>query len=534
MKNPEEEACSICGKPATIHCVDCKKSLCQPCQTNHNAFMKDHMFITISELRSGQFSDEGRFCQLHGEQVRYFCETEQKQACPDCVSLHTCAIEHKRVTLKEAAKKQVTSFQTLIKKCDKSKGKIQEAIDDATKVLNDLNLSRKQAIAELEQEFTMQKEKVNKMNKGMEEAIEEKLKTLRLQKHQIAQACTQAQELSDSKSEYQITCKYSSLAGTLKSLSQVTPQGIAKETVDFQIDVPKFELTTKSVSKTKPDALGTWEFRRQFHPQRLNSLRGIAINRDGDIAIGSWERGVKLYTKNLKEKGTIDTTFTKKGWNSDTSLGVVDIAVTPDNRYVIAPVNEQFLQFHDEKGKHLFTKYIKDVDNERSNLNAVATDARGRILVGQVQNTLSVHYADGSPISKFVTKRRPYRLDVTQNNEIVCSFYEDQNPPGKNTYLQMFDFSGMNSRVIQPPPEVTVWSPSYILCSEGEIFVSNNQKGYPSGVYRYACDGTYLDCVTKNVGNPAGLAMSNDGRELFVVDGQKNVMMIFNRVYKPT
>ena len=329
MQKPEEEACSICGKPATTHCIDCKKSLCQPCQTNHNAFMKDHMFITIKELQSGQFSDEGRFCQLHGEQVRYFCETEQKQVCPDCVSLHTCAIEHKRITLKEAAKKQVSSFQDLIKKCDESQGRIQEAMDDATKVLNDLNLSRKQAISKLEgfvkmvdQEITMQKEKVKKMDKKTEEEIEEKLNALRLQKDQIAHACSEAQKLSKCKSEYQITCKYSTLAGKLSSLSQVIPQKVVRKKADFKLDVPEFELTTKSVPKTKPDALGKWEFRRQFHPQRLNKLRCVAVNHDGDIAIGSWERGVKLYTKDLKEKGTVDTTFTKKGWDSNTSLGV--------------------------------------------------------------------------------------------------------------------------------------------------------------------------------------------------------------------
>ena len=204
-------------------------------------------------------------------------------------------------------------------------------------------------------------------------------------------------------------------------------------------------------------------------------------------------------------------------------MGVADIAVTPDNRYVIAPVNEQFLQFHDENGKHLFTRCIKDVNNEGSNLNTVATDARGRIFVGQVQKTISVHYADGSPISKFATKLMPYRLDVTPNNEIVCSFYQ-------NADLQMFDFSGMNARVIHLPPKVTTWCPGYVLCSEGEIFVSNEKDG---SVHRYTCDGTYLDCVTRNVVVPRGMAMSNDGNQLFVLDGQKNVMMIFHRL-KPS
>ena len=86
--------------------------------------MKDRHIGTIQDLASGQISTESRFCKTHGDlQVRYYCETEEKQVCVDCVSLKICPVEHERVALKDAAQKQSFLIDELVKKCNKNKKK---------------------------------------------------------------------------------------------------------------------------------------------------------------------------------------------------------------------------------------------------------------------------------------------------------------------------------------------------------------------------------------------------------------------------
>ena len=130
-----------------MHCVDCEKSLGQSCQTSHDTFTAGHHIITIEDFASGQISTEGRVCQVHGEKVRYYCETEEKQVCLDCISLNTCSSEHKRLALKDAAKKHAALIEELRKECANNKKKFQSAVQESNSVLNDLtDLVKKQKV----------------------------------------------------------------------------------------------------------------------------------------------------------------------------------------------------------------------------------------------------------------------------------------------------------------------------------------------------------------------------------------------------
>ena len=99
------------------------------------------------------------------------------------------------------------------------------------------------------------------------------------------------------------------------------------------------------------------------------------------------------------------------------SPGAVDIALSPDNNFHSIPLNQQHI-------KELNTTFITDVNNDISNVTSLTVDSHGKIIVGQRANSVSIHNADGSLISKFATQARPYGIAVTSNGVIVSSLYQ--------------------------------------------------------------------------------------------------------------
>ena len=190
------------------------------------------------------------------------------------------------------------------------------------------------------------------------------------------------------------------------------------------------------------------------------------------------------------------------------------IALTKVNKYVVDG-NKEMLIFHSQGNKDSNVQ-LYDMEDKLCHANSVAVDSNGKLIAGLQGNTISIHNADGSLISKFATQFRPFRLATTSNGEIVSSFWDTK--VTHTTSVQLMDYSGKNVRVIQPPAEVKVWTPVFVCCRQGEIYVTNTDFGDlstdPTGVYRYTSEGDYLGCVTTEVCNPTGIAMSKDGMEL--------------------
>ena len=121
----------------------------------------------------------------------------------------------------------------------------------------------------------------------------------------------------------------------------------------------------------------------------------------------------------------------------------------------------------------------------------------------------------------------PYRLAVTFNEEIIISYYDCTLKRG--TSLVLMDSSGGNIRVIQPPAGIKVWDPYYVCCRAHDMFVVNGSAGDPAGVYRYTSMGRFLGCVTTGVKRPTGIALSQDGTELYIAEHIEKVIRIFTR-----
>ncbi|XP_072020832.1 uncharacterized protein [Amphiura filiformis] len=557
MKNMKKTICSICEKDALMHCVDCKNYLCKQCRKCHDSFTNGHKLVTVSALQSrqvtghvtdeglqhvtdegsqsghaadeglqsGHVTDEGRFCELHPEQVvRYYCETEEKQVCVDCISLKTCPCDHVHTPLKEAAEKQLSSIEDLMSKCiTGTRVKFQEALEEAEVVLANLIEQKKQTIELLDKigmdyiqmiksVIKKHKDEVCKLKHERVKEIHEKLKELQLNVDVMDMAFNQGSEVINSRSIHLITYRSSILTKTLSSFVDAVPPRVSKD-----LSFIKFEANPISAPFIGHLLHAEWKLKDRFHTKGLHKPTGVAINRDGHVVIGSWKMGSKVYTKQGEAK--LDLCNTN---------AAPDLVITPDDRYAIIPRHKGVIEFYNQKGTLLTTSsHMTCTNNKPSNINSIAVDKQGKIIVGLVSNTVSTHHADGSLICKFATKYMPFRLAITSQNKIVCSFYDSK--VKRCTSLQLMDYTGCYARAILPPANIRNWDPGCVCCGAEEIFVANEKLGDPAGIYRYTSDGNYLGCCTTQVTDPRGIEMSCDGTELFVAERRSNQVKVFHR-----
>ncbi|XP_072051918.1 E3 ubiquitin-protein ligase TRIM33-like [Amphiura filiformis] len=539
-----DTVCSNCnasdGNKAKVRCVDCKKYLCDTCYAYHKTFnaMEDHKVITMEDILAGKVNlkkeEENRYCKVHGKLCEYYCENEKRALCRDCVILNECPAQHSRVSLKKAAQTHSDELKHLIRQNAATLKKFHEAVKTTTNVRAELEIYSQIAIDSLErieQEYINLVKKMVKDSKGKVDQIkQERIKLLGKKQtnlestmKEIQKATADTTRVLESESEFEIISTHATLSSQLQKLSMSQPEAVHTSLgyLKFKAATPAIPTIGQLLIDATPNLGEEWELLGQFSTGDFNRLHGLDITCNtgtGDnVVVCSVEKGAKVFSREGQEKCTLYK-----------SPGALDVAVTPNHEYVTAPIGKAQIVIYDNAGKQVSTTPIINVNNKPSNSTSVTVDSSGKIIVGQVLNTISIHNADGSLISKFATESIPCRLAVTSNGEIASSFYDLVLKRG--TSVKLMDYSGSNVRVIQPPPEVKLWSPVFVCCSrQGEIFVSDGGSGDPIGVYRFTADGDYLGCVTTQVPSPSGIAISRDGMELFVANNGENFVKIFQR-----
>ena len=83
--------------------------------------------------------------------------------------------------------------------------------------------------------------------------------------------------------------------------------------------------------------------------------------------------------------------------------------------------------------------------------------------------------------------------------------------------VQIIDKTGQVLHALDPPPFVTRWRPTGVCCHDNIIFVANDNQSVPDefGVYCYSLTGDYFGCATREVINPTGVAVTEDGEKTF-------------------
>ena len=258
-----------------------------------------------------------------------------------------------------------------------------------------------------------------------------------------------------------------------------------------------------------------WKRSRQFETAPyVKGPRGIAVHPNGEIVLTSTKAPVTVFSQNGDFNHVIN----------GSSDGIVDIAVTPNNQYII-PGNKDNSEFYIYGSDFVLLKTIPtyDINNKPSEPRSVAVDSKGRIIVGlgwDDAKTVSIHQPDGTLISQFEKPSPPSKITCTPDDRLIISFQDKS--------LRIMDQSGRNARAIHPPPFIQSWDPRYVCCSkQRELFVGS--MGIPSGVYRYVFtfgEYKYSDCI-RGMGYPCGITLSADEKELLVAGFMSSTVTIF-------
>ena len=483
--------------------------------------MRKHMVVILNQANQASALLENHpdaKCDQHPAKMsRYFCQECHKPVCEDCV-MSDCS-DHVHVGLEEAAKQHRARLLQLTKLCADVKGEYQQALQKTDALKKTLVVSMENAAKKLEQKKSELKREVD-IAIGKEETETRSMEKKRHKEldyiagefqatlNKVENVCDLGSKVTVTGSDYDVVSIYPTLSASLEELSKISKPLAADErlgTVGLKVFVS---------AEVKRSKVETWKEVGQFSTKpELSYPGGITVHPDGNLiaVTNGYEKQAKVFTKDGKLKHNFDGHF---------DVWLYDIALTPDNRFVLPGKAE--LLFFDGHGKRLATNAATyDMNNKPSNPGTLAVDRRGRIIAGLYGNTISIHHGDdGRVISKFATAAERRYLDITSHGDIVVSFADDT--------LQVIDYAGDIVRTVQRPQGVHQWNPCAVCCSrQGEIFVVNWDD---KAVYRYTADGDQcLGQIIQDLHNPQGIAITEDGRQLFIAEFSHHMIKIFER-----
>ena len=526
--------CSNCnqpGNPATVHCLDCKESLCETCHDSHDALksMKRHKIVSLEEMDSGKAampSPQEQTCGEHeSETKRFYCETCETAICRDCILLSHR--EHRYLSLKEVSKKRGARLTELMQECEVLRKACGDAVQKTETIEEELESGVEVAKEKLATIISGYKDELDAILEKHEAELDtvqtERAKELHRVKDNlktkldtITNACDLSAKVTQTGSEYEIASMYPTLSATMEQLNKIDTPVAADECLGYvAVEVIKMPDLAGVVGVLTGE---TWKKTVQFTTieEKLCHPCGVIVHPDGDITLTKAGFG-KQYAHVFYNAGGVKHTF--KG---TFEAQLYDITLTHDNRYIL-PGKAEIL-WYDREGNPLKSSIAAtthDVNNKPSNPLTLAVDSTGKIVAGLHGNTISIHHGDGQFISRFATHATPRCLAVTSQDQIAISFADKS--------LRIMDYTGNTVRVVQRPRGIQYWNPGYICCSKrGEIFVVT--RGDPTSVYRFTADGDQcLGCVATGLSASWGIALTEDGQKLYVTEWSKHRVTVFER-----
>ena len=452
-----------------------------------------------------------QYCNEHeGEVKKFYCKTCKKLVCRDCIVMKQCCRDHDYVTLKDAAAEKLKFIQKEMKKCDGKKREYQDAMQKAQMVKyeiasavsdakNGLQSLKKDYFDQLEELFARKEDDLAELEQEKLKDLDEAHENLQDAMEQIKSAGEEGKALVDSCSHYDVVANYDSVMAAMQEVNQME-----LDEVDAELAVvPKPTFTCVLDQR--------WKQIGQFEVD-TNPGRSIAVASDGKFAVCNWY-SVKVYSKSGDLLHTIDDD------DDDWLGGFRGVSVTSTNGYVVIHRNKCSCRLYTSDYKLVSEFPTYNANRKPCIATAVAVDKNGCIILGMKDNAISIHNADGSLKSSFSLPFQPFSVAVTSHEEIVIS--------GSNDTLQLFDYSGKCIQTLDPPPEVESWLPWYVCCSKtDEVFVVDMNW---SAIYKYAAGRVYMGCVTSEVYDPRGIALSHDDQELYVTDYCERKVKIFQR-----
>ncbi|XP_072042352.1 tripartite motif-containing protein 2-like [Amphiura filiformis] len=303
-----KRSCARCRlwkvQPEESHILLYGEFFCQTCYTTHNALKthKDHRVVSIEDVRSGKVMlpvtvSEYLNCKDHdGETKKFYCETCGKLICRDCIVLgHR---QHQVISLKEASDKQVAKLKDLSRGSEDLKKECRNAIKKTENVEKSLAAASKEVKKNLERvrnEYYKQVDAILKKHEVDARSVEiQNAKELDRIKDNLQTKLAKLESASDlvtrvthTGSDYGITSVFPTLSASLEELNEMTKPEAASESLGYvefiapeRVDIPDLRSVLSNKHGNK------WVQSGEFSTKPgLEQPRGIAINKDGDIAV---------------------------------------------------------------------------------------------------------------------------------------------------------------------------------------------------------------------------------------------------------
>ena len=200
-----EVACQRCSedtnKQASTFCCKCCLFLCQKCKRDHQIWLRkeDHDFIELEMSKKSNEDSNSSFkihfppqmCPIPGhgkEELKFFCKDCEILVCRDCMAI--AHENHKRSYIDKVSDSEKEEFRGEVDGINDAMGMLEETIGKTKQMREQVQVHEKEA-----------ENRIDKMSKDLEQAVEDRRRVLRLRCEEIAQGKDSA--LSDQLNELQ-------------------------------------------------------------------------------------------------------------------------------------------------------------------------------------------------------------------------------------------------------------------------------------------------------------------------------------------
>ena len=128
-----EKVCGVCEShsPASWHCFECDRSMCDECKDNHSVFTKDHKVVCLSELKREDLEfmlTRENTCEYHSKQeYKFFCKDCDRCICMKCLETQQCRI-HSTIPLQEQTSVNKAAMQENLKQLEVKLNEMQKQV----------------------------------------------------------------------------------------------------------------------------------------------------------------------------------------------------------------------------------------------------------------------------------------------------------------------------------------------------------------------------------------------------------------------
>lgn len=229
---------------------------------------------------------------------------------------------------------------------------------------------------------------------------------------------------------------------------------------------------------------GPWKLEREFGhqdgPEKLSWARGIALSRDGDLAIAdSKAKQMRIFSIGGEHRFSVDTTH---GMKSRQQSKPWQVAVSSENVYYLTNLSE-YIVIYEGNGKFK-GEWISSCPQASGlpRLKGLAIDASGNLLVGDCNsNYVNKHQQDGTYLGSIKVGIVPMYIAVTSQDTMVIGDCEE--PP------QIVSSTGQVIRSLTHPINDSLWSLWGVYHHKGIIMIAHPRT---DNILCYSESGKYL------------------------------------------